>query len=223
MTDFALARRNMVESQIRTNDVTDHRLIAAFLEMPRERFVPPSMRELAYIDEDITLKEGDSTSGRRWLMEPMPFARMVQLAGISDTDLVLDVGCATGYSTAILARLAESVVGLESDAELAEKAEKHLVDLGIGNAAVVTGDLAQGYPSQGPYDVIILEGAVEEVPAELFSQLRDGGRIVAAVARGPIGKATLFRSTDGSVSSRVAFDVNVERLPGFQKAPEFVF
>jgi len=223
MTDFALARRNMVESQIRTNDVTDHRLISAFLEVPRERFVPPAMRELAYIDEDITVKEGDSAAARRWLMEPMPFARMVQLADISETDLILDVGCATGYSTAILARLAESVVGLESDEDLAERAENQLVDLGVGNAAVVTGELAQGYASQGPYDVIILEGSVEEIPAELFSQLRDGGRLVAAVANGPIGKATLYRSVGGDISSRIAFDVNVERLPGFQKAPAFVF
>lgn len=223
MTDFALARRNMVESQIRTNDVTDHRLIAAFLEVPRERFVPSAMRELAYIDEDITVKEGDAAAARRWLMEPMPFARMVQLADISETDLILDVGCATGYSTAILARLAESVVGLESDEDLAERAENQLVDLGVGNAAVVTGELAQGYASQGPYDVIILEGSVEEIPAELFSQLRDGGRLVAAVANGPIGKATLYRSVGGDISSRIAFDVNVERLPGFQKAPAFVF
>jgi protein-L-isoaspartate(D-aspartate) O-methyltransferase len=223
MTDFALARRNMVESQIRTNDVTDLDLIAAFLEVPRERFVPPAMRELAYIDEDITVKEGVAAKDRRWLMEPMPFARLVQLAEISKTDLVLDVGCATGYSTAVLARLAESVVGLESDDDLAERAEKQLVELGVGNAAIVTGDLAGGYPSQGPYDVIILEGAVEQIPDELFSQLRDGGRLVAAVVSGPIGKATLYRSIGGDISARVAFDVNIERLPGFDKAPEFVF
>jgi len=223
MTDFALARRNMVESQVRTNDVTDHALIAAMLDVPRERFVPPAMRELAYIDEDVPLKDVDSAGGRRWLMEPMPFARLVQLAEITATDLVLDVGCATGYSTAVMARLAESVVGLESDADLAAKAEASLIDEGIGNAAIVTGDMAKGYASQGPYDAIVLEGAVEHVPEDLFAQLREGGRLVAAVIDGPIGKATLFRSTGGGISSRVAFDVNVQPLPGFAKAPEFVF
>ncbi|MEJ8573326.1 protein-L-isoaspartate O-methyltransferase [Microbaculum marinum] len=223
MIDFALARRNMVESQIRTNDVTDRALVAAFLEIPRERFVPAAMRDLAYIDEDITVKEGDRPGERRFLMEPMPFARLVQLAAIQPGDLVLDVGCGTGYSTAVLARVAESVVGLESDPDLAEKAERQLVDLGIGNAAVVTGDLVEGYASQGPYDVIVMEGAVERIPDALFAQLRDGGRLVAPVVHGPVGKATLFTSIGGDISSRIAFDVNVGRLPGFERTPEFVF
>ncbi|MCT8974014.1 protein-L-isoaspartate O-methyltransferase family protein [Microbaculum marinisediminis] len=223
MTDFSLARRNMVESQIRTNGVTDRRLIAALLEVPRERFVPATMRQLAYIDEDLPLKEGASAEDRRWLMEPMPFARLAQLAEIGPNDLVLDIGCASGYSTAVLARLAESVVGLEADADLASRAESRLVDEGVGNAAIVTGDMTAGYESQGPYDVIFIEGAVEQVPSALFAQLREGGRLVAAVADGPVGKATLFRSVGGDVSQWVAFDVNVHPLPGFEKTPEFVF
>lgn len=223
MMDFALARRNMVESQVRANDVTDRALVAAMRDIPRERFVPPSMRALSYIDEDVPLNGSDASGGRRWLMEPMPFAKLVQLAGITSSDLVLDVGCATGYSTAVIARLAESVVGLESDADLAARAERQLIDEGVGNAAIVIGDLAEGYASQGPYDVIVMEGSVEQIPAGLFAQLREGGRLVAAVVDGPIGKATLFQSTGGGVSSRVAFDVNVRPLPGFEKTPEFVF
>jgi protein-L-isoaspartate(D-aspartate) O-methyltransferase len=223
MTDFALARRNMVESQIRPNDVTDRQLISALMDVPREQFVPAAMRDLAYIDEDVQLKDAGSEGGRRWLMEPMPFARLVQLADIGPNDLVLDIGCASGYSTAVLARLAESVVGLESDTELAGRAEAQLVDAGVGNAAIVTGDMPAGYPSQGPYDVIILEGSAETIPDGLFKQLRDGGRLIAAVAEGPIGKATLFRSIAGDISSRVAFDINIHKLPGFEKTPEFVF
>lgn len=223
MTDFALARRNMVESQVRPNDVTDRDLIAALMDVPRERFVPKAMRKLAYIDEDVPLKDAGSEGERRWLMEPMPFARLVQLAEIGPKDLVLDIGCGTGYSTAVLARLAESVVGLESDVELAGRAETRLVDAGVGNAAIVTGDMEQGYPSQGPYDVIILEGSVERIPEEIFKQLRDGGRLVAAVSDGPIGKATIFRSVAGDISPRVAFDINIQKLPGFEKKPEFVF
>jgi len=210
----------MVESQIRTNDVTERRLVAAMSEVARERFVPASLRELAYIDEDVPLKEAGSG---RWLMEPMPFAKLVQLADIAPTDLVLDVGCGTGYSTAILARLADSVVGLESDPDLAGRAETLLVEDGVGNAAVVTGDLAAGYPTQGPYDVIVLEGAAEQIPDGLFAQLRDGGRLVAAMVEGPIGKATLFQKIGDDISARVAFDINVQKLPGFEKTPEFVF
>ena len=225
MMDFALARRNMVESQIRTNDVTDHRLIAAFLETPREPFVPAAMRELAYIDEDIPLTDPDPEAGggRRWLMEPMPFARLVSLAEIRPSDLVLDIGCGTGYSAAILARLAESVVGIESDAALAEVADARLIEMAVGNAAIITGPMNEGYPSQGPYDVIVLEGAVGAVPDGVLSQLRDGGRLVAAVTSGPVGKATLFCSSGGEISSRVAFDINIHPLPGFEKKPEFVF
>lgn len=221
--DFAKARRNMVESQIRPSNVTGRELVSAMLEIPRERFVPSSRRNLAYIDEDIIVREGDDGSPRRWLMEPMPFARLVQLADVSPGDIVLDVGCATGYSTAVLARLADSVVGLESDGGLAAAADATLVDLGIGNAAIVTGDLAEGCPSQAPFDVIVLEGAVETIPDALFSQLREGGRLVAVVSDGPVGKATLFRSVDGDISSRVAFDAAVRPLPGFQRPQMFTF
>ncbi len=182
--------------------------------------MPSARRPLAYTDEDIRLNDGDEP---RWLIEPMHFARLVQLSEVTAHDLVLDVGCGTGYSTAVLGMLADSVVGLESDHALAHTAESLMIELGIDNVAVVEGELSQGYPSQGPYDVIILEGAVEEVPQALLDQLRDGGRLVAPVADGPIGKAKLFRSVGGDISHRVIYDMNVHRLPGFARPKTFVF
>ncbi len=223
MMDFARARRNMVDSQVRPSDVTDRRLIQAMLEIPREEFVPAGRRPLAYIDEDLPISSPSGDAPGRWLMEPMQFARLVQLAGLGPHDLVLDVGCGTGYSTAVMARLVDSVVGLESDGELSARADAALADLGVGNAAVVTGPLELGYPSQAPYDAIVLEGMVEEVPGALMEQLREGGRLVAPMRHGPIAKATLFQRVDGNVSSRVAFDLAVPALPGFSRPPAFVF
>ncbi|WP_040486129.1 protein-L-isoaspartate O-methyltransferase family protein [Lutibaculum baratangense] len=220
MMDFAESRMNMVKSQVRPSEVTDRRLLNALLNLPRERFVPASRRPMAYVDEDILLNdEGEP----RWLLEPMHFARLVQLAEIGAGHLVLDVGCGTGYSTAVLGRLADSVVGLESDPALCQTAEALMIELGIDNVAIVEGDLREGYPSQGPYDVIILEGAVEEVPEGLFKQLRNGGRLVAPVIEGGIGKAMVFHSIDGDVSHRVVYDMNVHRLPGFERPKTFVF
>ena len=220
MTDFTESRTNMVKSQVRTSEVTDRRILNALLNMPRERFVPASRRALAYVDEDIRLNdEGDS----RWLIEPMHFARLVQLAEIGPGDLVLDVGCGTGYSSAILGRLADAVVGLESDHALAQTAEALTIELGIDNVAIFEGELREGYPTQGPYDVIVLEGAVEEIPQALFAQLRNGGRLVAPVIEGPVGKAMLYRSIDGDVSRRVVYDMNVHPLPGFERPKSFVF
>ncbi len=223
MMDFARARRNMIEGQLRPNGVTDRRVLGALLEVPRERFVPAHRRSLAYSDEDLEVKAGEAGALPRFLMEPMAFGQLLVLADIRSSDLVLDVGCTTGYSTAILAHLADAVVGLESDDELAQAAETALVDLGVANAAVVGGPLNQGYASQAPYDVMFVEGACEEVPPALFEQLRDGGRLVAVMQDGPVGKATLFQSVEGTVSSRVAFNVSVRPLPGFQRPPAFVF
>lgn len=220
MTDFAQSRLNMVKSQVRPSEVTDRRILNALLNLPRERFVPSSRRALAYVDEDIRLDDGDQP---RWLIEPMHFARLVQLAEIRPTDLVLDVGCGTGYSSAVLGRLADSVVGVESNEALARTAESLMIELGIDNVAIVGGALEQGYPSQGPYDVIILEGAVEEVPQALLGQLRNGGRLVAPVIEGRVGKAMLFQAVDGDVSRRVAYDMNVHALPGFERPKSFVF
>lgn len=220
MTDFAQSRVNMVKSQVRPSEVTDRRILNSLLNLPRERFVPSSRRALAYVDEDIRLNDEDDP---RWLIEPMHFARLVQLAEIGPNDLVLDVGCGTGYSTAVLGSLADSVVGLESNEALARTAEELMIELGIDNVAIVEGALEEGYPSQGPYDVIVLEGAAEEIPQALFDQLRDGGRLVAPVVEGRVGKAMLYQSAGGDISRRVVYDMNVHRLPGFERPKSFVF
>lgn len=223
MMDYVRARWNMIEGQLRPNGVTDRRLIRALADVPREKFVPAHRRKLAYIDEDLEIRAADAASPPRFLMEPMAFARLLLLADIRSSDLVLDVGCATGYSVAVMAQLADSVVGLESDSDLATAAEAALVDLEVANAAVVSRPLAEGYASQAPFDVIVLEGAVEVIPRALFDQLRDGGRLVAVAQEGPVGQATLYQAADGVVSSRVAFNVSVRPLPGFQRPPAFVF
>lgn len=223
MEDFAAIRTRMVDSQLRTENVTDYAVLAAMGDIPRERFVPARMRSLAYIDEDLAVKDASGGSPARYLMEPAPFARLIQAAEIDPADIVLDVGCATGYSTAVLGRLANSVVAVEADAELAALASENLVDLGVANAAVVTGPLAEGYPSEGPYDVIFLGGAVEFVPDALFAQLKDGGRLVGVVGYGRAAVATLCTKTDGDIGSRPLFNAHLRPLPGFDKPRAFVF
>ncbi|GBE44639.1 protein-L-isoaspartate O-methyltransferase [bacterium BMS3Bbin10] len=223
MNDYAAARHNMVESQIRPNQVSDARLLRAMMDIPREDFVPASLRPLAYMEEEIPVAPPRRGMAQRCLVSPMPLARMIQLAEVEPDDLVLDVGCATGYSTAILARLAESVVGLECDEGLAEQASRTLMELGADNAAVVSGFLPDGYPGEGPYDVILLNGAVPEVPGRLMDQLKDGGRLAAIIAAHNFGQATLFRNSGGHVNHRPAFDAAGPALPGFELEKEFVF
>jgi len=216
MLDFAAVRRNMVEHQIRTNEVTDESLLAALAEVPRERFVPESLRGVAYIDEDLPLKKG------RFLMEPMVFARLLQLAQVSPSDMVLDIGCTTGYSTAVLARLANTVVALESDPELAAAATATLAELGYDNTVVVTAPLAAGYAKQAPYDVIVFGGAVPRVPEKISRQLAEGGRLVAVVGDG-VGRGTLMTRTRGIAASRPVFDAATPVLPDFAIEQGFVF
>jgi len=223
MEDFTAARAKMVDSQLRTEDVNDYAILAAMGEIPRERFVPARMRPLAYIDEDIVVKDATGATPGRCLMEPAPFARLLQLATIMRTDIVLDIGCATGYSTAVLARLADSVVAVEEDAELAALASETLVELGIANAAVVSGPIVEGYASEGPYDVIFLGGAVEYVPDALFDQLKEDGRLVGVIGYGRAASATIFTRTGGEIGSRVAFNAHVCPLPGFAKPKAFIF
>lgn len=217
MTDFAAARKQMVDSQILPNKVTDARLIEAMGSIAKERFVPDALRGVAYVDEDLPVAPG------RWIMEPMVFARLAQEAGIRKTDVVLDVGAASGYSAAVLARLASTVVAIEEDEALAHEATQNLVGAGVENAAVIAAPLAGGLPAQAPYDVIILEGAVEEVPRALLDQLAEGGRLVAVIAGRGIGKATLYTKTGGVVGHRQLFDAGVPVLAGFAREAGFVF
>ncbi len=218
MVDFAAARWNMVESQLRTNKVTDLRVLDAFETVPRELFVPEPLRGIAYVDEDVAL------GGGRFVMEPRVLARLLQAAEPGPEDMALDLGCGSGYATAILSRLVATVVALEDDAALAEAANRTLDSLEIDNAVVVEGRLAAGYPKQAPYNIILLGGAVAEIPAAIADQLAEDGRLVAVVSAGPgLGRATLMRRDGGVVSSRVLYDAALPVLPGFEPAPGFVF
>ncbi|MCO5062827.1 MAG: protein-L-isoaspartate O-methyltransferase [Rhizobiaceae bacterium] len=220
--DYTGQRVKMVDGQVRTTDVTDLAIISALLEIPREEFVPERVKSLAYIDEDIALTEGEG-GAPRFLMESSPFAKLVQLAEIQPSDLVLDVGCATGYSSAVLSRLSGQVIALESDAELARRATETLSALGCDNVAVVEGPLQEGYPAEAPYDAIILEGAVGAVPGALLDQLKEGGRLVAVEGYGNAGKARIYLKTGGKVTGRYAFNAAIKPLPGFEIVRGFEF
>jgi len=208
----------MVESQIRTNKVTDQRIIAAFEAVPRELFVDEARRGYAYIDEDLEVAAG------RYLMEPMVLARLLQAAAPQPGDIALDIGCATGYSTAILSRLAETVVGIESNRPLMDEANRKLNALDVDNAVVVEGALDAGYQKQAPYNVIIFQGAVSAVPDTVKRQLSDGGRLVAVVCdEAGIGRGTLIQRSGDSFSARILFDAATPLLPGFAREVGFVF
>ena len=218
MADFAQARQNMVDCQLRTNKLVHPALISQFEEVPRERFVDEAVQSIAYVDEDVAVGNG------RYLVEPMVLARILQELTIEPTDIVLDVGCGTGYSSAILSGLAATVVGLESDPDLAARANDLLTDLAADNAVVVEGVLAEGYATQGPYDVILVGGAVAAVPQALTDQLAEGGRLAAVIDDGSgQGKAILMIKRNGNVSQRVLFDASVPRLPGFAPQEGSVF
>lgn len=223
MTGFDDARRRMVESQLQTEDVTDRAVIAAMGAVPRERFVPGHLRELAYIDRDLAIRDADGDIPARYLMEAAPLARLLQLADLTGGEFVLDVGTGTGYSAAVLARLAGSVVALEPDQDLADQAAETLSELEADNTLVEVSALEDGYAEEAPYDVIFVGGSVDFVPQILLDQLRDGGRLVAVVGRGRAGRATLFVRSGDVVGSRVVFDADVPPLPGFRKAPAFTF
>lgn len=212
----------MVDGQLRTTDVNRIPLLDAFLSVPREAFVPARLKLLAYIDEDLEVTSPGSDE-RRFLMEPSPFAKMLQLADIGPADFVLDVGAATGYSAAILSLVAGSVIALESDAALADGATARLAEFGYDNVAVVQGPLPAGYASEAPYDVIVVEGAVDEVPQALFDQIKDGGRLVAVEGHGNAGVVKLYVKQGDAVSGRRGFNAAVRPLPGFQKEPAFEF
>jgi len=217
MDDLTQARINMVENQIRPNDVTDLRIQKAMLTIPRELFLPKTVSSLAYSEERLEVAPG------RRVMEPRTLAKMIQAAEFKSTDLVLLVGAATGYAAAIVAQLSAAVVALEEDASLAESAAANFSRLNVDTIAVVTGPLAAGHGAQSPYDVILIDGGAEIIPEDLKDQLAQGGRLIAAVVDGAVGAARIFERSGESVSSRYLFDATMPILPGFEKPKEFAF
>jgi protein-L-isoaspartate(D-aspartate) O-methyltransferase len=220
MVDFARQRQAMVDGQVRVNDVTDQRILEAMLEIPREQFVPKNRAELSYIDEDIQIREAFGAAPARYLIEPMVLAKLVQALEITSEERALVIGCATGYSTALLAKLAKEVVALEGEEALAASARRLL---GQPNVTVVTGAMNTGWPYAAPYDAILIDGAVEFVPEAITSQLSDGGRLVAVVGTGGAAKALVHVRSGGVISARPVFDAAIPPLPGFARPPQFVF
>lgn len=207
----------MVDTQVRPSDVTKFPIIDALLDVPREEYVPDDKRDAAYIGESIDLGEG------RVVLEPRTFGKMLDAVDVQPTDVVLDIGCGLGYSTAVLAHLADFVVAVEDDAARAADAQAILSAQGVDNAAVFEGALAEGAAKNGPYDVIILQGAVEIMPDGVLAQLKDGGRVVAIFAEGALGVVRVGRKIDGVMNWRMSFNAGAPVLPGFAKEAAFTF
>jgi protein-L-isoaspartate(D-aspartate) O-methyltransferase len=222
MTDSKLQRLNMVESQVRTSDVTDRRIIKAMLEVPRERFVPDAYASMAYMDEPVPVGPANGANFRA-LLAPRAFAKLAQLAEVGPDMVVLIIGCATGYSAAVLARLAKRVVAVEVDPGLAATARRMLAELGAENATVVEGPLAAGAPGEAPFGVIFVDGAVQTIGPTLLEQLEDGGRLVAIMTGDGVSRAEVWRRTGKSIDRRPAFDAGTVLLPGFERPAGFVF
>jgi protein-L-isoaspartate(D-aspartate) O-methyltransferase len=223
MANFQEARQAMVDGQVRTSDVTHLGLIAAMLEIPREAFVPEARAAFAYLDRDVAIADATATRPARYLMKPAVLARLIQAADPNLRDRVLVIGAGTGYAAAVISRLAGEVVALEEDQLLFREARAVLTSLESRNITVINGCLPDGAPASGPYDVILIDGGVEIVPDPLCGQLTAGGRLVAVVRSGPLGKAKLFQLVNGKCSGRELFDASVPVLPGFSLAPAFVF
>lgn len=216
MTDFSQRRTTMVDTQVRPSDVTKFPIIEAMLTVPREIFVPTERREAAYAGEHIVLGQG------RVVLDPRTLAKILDVADIRPDEMVLDVGVGLGYSSALLARMAEAIVALEEDADLASEAERALSEANADNVAVIEGALTEGAAKHGPYDVILVQGAVQRMPQSLIDQLKDGGRIVAIFDEGAAhGAVRVGFKADGAVTWRFAFNASAPVLPGFEAERAF--
>jgi protein-L-isoaspartate(D-aspartate) O-methyltransferase len=215
MTDFSTRRVMMVDTQVRPSDVTKFPIIAAMLAVPREVYVPARMREAAYIGENVNIGAG------RVLLEARTLAKMLDALDIQPHELVLDLGCGLGYSTAIIAKLADAVMAVEADEALAAEAQRTLSAEGVDNAAVITGPLAAGAAKHGPYDVITVQGGVEVVPQAIIDQLKDGGRIACVFMTGALGEARVGYKSGGNVTWRAVFNASAPVVPGFAASRGF--
>lgn len=215
MTDFAARRTMMVDTQVRPSDVTKFPIIEAMLAIPREAFVPGARREAAYAGDNLDI------GGGRVLLEPRTLAKMLDAIDVERGDLVLDIGCGYGYSAAVIARMAEAVVAIEDDAERVRQAEARLAEAGIDNVAVIEGPLAAGAAKHGPYDVIIIEGAAEDLPQAIADQLNEGGRIGCLFMDGALGVCRIGRKAGGRISWRAAFHATAPVLAGFERPRGF--
>jgi protein-L-isoaspartate(D-aspartate) O-methyltransferase len=223
MTNAEIQRRTMIETQLRPSSVNDPRVLAAVATIPRERFVPASLRPFAYIDEALEVWPSRDGAPARYLLSPLAQARLIQLAAVGPNDRVLDVACATGYSTALLAKLGSEVIGLEPEPELAAAATATLRELATSNARIVKAPLAKGHAAGAPYDAIVIDGSVPSVPDSLFDQLGEGGRLAAIIANTVQPRAWLYVKAGGAVSGMPHFDVGAKPLPGFAPMPQFAF
>lgn len=216
MTDYATRRTMMVDTQIRPSDVTKFPIIDAMLSVPRENFVPRDLREAAYVGECTILDKA------RVILEPRTFAKMLDALDVQQDELVLDIGAGLGYSSAVLARLAEAVVALEDNPERCQEAQEALAEFGADNVICQNGALHAGAPEHGPYDVIFVQGAVDQMPKAILDQLKDGGRIIAIFAQGAFGSVKIGYKLDGKVDWRNVFNAGAPVLPGFEKQRTFV-
>jgi protein-L-isoaspartate(D-aspartate) O-methyltransferase len=208
--DLEAARTSMIDSQVRPNDVTDRRLIAAMAAVPRETFVSEALRASAYADIMV-----ETTPGR-WLLAARDFSKLLNSCAIRETDRVLDIAPGTGYSAAVISKLAASVVALEQD-EAAAATVRH----NVPGVEVAVGPLKAGLAAKGPFDVIFVNGAVEEVPQAWLDQLAEGGRLAVACAEAGVRRARVYTRSGDETAWRTPFDTAIPLLPGFEKAAEF--
>ncbi|WP_208437445.1 protein-L-isoaspartate O-methyltransferase family protein [Bartonella taylorii] len=223
IADFAELRRKMVDNQIRTVDVTDLSVLEAFLTVPREDFISEDIKALSYLDSDIIVCPAQNGLPACYSMRPASLAKLLQLAAIKSSDIILDIGANSGYCTALLSKLARSVIALESNKALSERAAKILERNQCDNVVVIHGPLEQGYAVEGPYDLIFIEGSVDFIPEGIFDQIKDTGRLVVVEGQGNSGVARIYVKQDGIIAARRAFNLAVKPLPSFLKTPDFVF
>ncbi|WP_299782467.1 protein-L-isoaspartate O-methyltransferase [uncultured Roseobacter sp.] len=215
MTDFAARRTMMVDTQVRPSDVTKFPIIDAMLTVPRENFVPAAQREAAYMGENLELGEG------RVILEPRTLAKMLDALDVSNDELVLDVGAGMGYSSAVIAHVAEAVVAVEDDETMASEAQESLAEAGVDNVILHVGPLAEGASQHGPYDVMLVQGGITELPLTLQDQIKDGGRVACLFMQGALGEVRIGHKKGGVISWRMSFNAGAPVLAGFGK--EHVF